>query len=392
MRLGFHYHIPAEQRADGVYTPGYLGRFIDSLAVHCDEVICFQHSPRASQRELLDYRMLSNNIKLVNLGPHCSAPRRTLLARQYAKALIPWRGSLDALLCRCPSPLSPAFAAAARAMNIPSVLLVVGSNVEGIDDLPQPRWRKELIRALNHFNQWRQDRVAVKSLTFVNSRKLFDQYADRVPMLVETRTTTLSEQDFFERKDTCHGTPVHLLYTGRFDRAKGLLEIVEALALLVREGHNLVLDLVGWDDSGTGVETEINTQAVKLGVGDRIYNHGRKAVGPELFAYYRQADIYVIASKTSEGFPRTIWEAMAHSLPVVATRVGSIPQFLGDAAEIVAPADISALADGLRKVLTDDQRRREMIRKGLELARQNTLEKLGAEMVVRLDIYAKEGR
>lgn len=393
MRLGFHYHIPAEQRADGIYTPGYLGRFIDSLAIHCEQVVCFQHSPRSSQRAQLDYRMLSKNIQLVDLGPHCSVPRRTLLSGKYAQLLNAWRGQLDAMLCRGPSPLTPAFATKARSLGIPTALLIVGSNVEGIDDLPQARWRKELIRALNHFNQWRLDRAAITSLTFVNSRKLYDQYQGKVPLLVETRTTTLSEQDFFARVDTCQEHPTRLLYTGRFDRAKGLLEIVEALALLVAEGHDLVLDLVGWDDSGTGVEAELQTYAKKLGVADRVFNHGRKAVGPELFDFYCRADIYVIASKSNfEGFPRTIWEAMAHSLPVVATRVGSIPQFLNDAAELVAPADVPALVEGLRHVLADTRHRRGLITKGLQLARQNTLEKLGVEMVERLKIYVMEGR
>ncbi len=46
----------------------------------------------------------------------------------------------------------------------------------------------------------------------------------------------------------------------------------------------------------------------------------------------KKADIYVIASRSSEGFPRTIWEAMAHCLPVVATKVGSIPAFIEGAA------------------------------------------------------------
>lgn len=392
IRLGFHYHIPAEQRADGIYTPGYLGRFIDSLAVHCEGVVCFQHSPQSRQRDQLDYRLLSKNVQLVDLGPHCSAPRRTLLAQRYANALDPWRSQLDVMLCRGPSPLTPAFASKARRLAISPALLVVGSNVEGIDDLPQVRWRKELIRGLNHFNQWRLDRAATFSLTFVNSRKLHEQYAGRVPLLVETRTTTLSEQDFFVRDDTCQSLPIRLLYTGRFDRAKGLFEIVEALSILVKDGHDLVLDLVGWDDSGTGVEAELESHAKKLGVADRVFNQGRKAVGPELFAFYRSADAYVIASKTSEGFPRTIWEAMAHSLPVVATSVGSIPQFLEDAAEIVAPADVSALVEGLRRVLIDTAHRRRLIAQGSQLARQNTLEKLGAEMVERLNAYVRDGR
>jgi glycosyltransferase involved in cell wall biosynthesis len=100
-----------------------------------------------------------------------------------------------------------------------------------------------------------------------------------------------------------------------------------------------------------------------------------------LFAYYRNADVYVMASRLSEGFPRTIWEAMAHSVPVVATRVGSIPHFVGDVAELAEPRNPTDLARALRRVLDDGEHRRRMIAEGHRLAGQNTLDLRCREMV-----------
>lgn len=368
-------------QADGILTPGYQGRFIDSLASCCEQVVCFLHSPRPEQLATLDCRLASANVQLVDIGRHCSAYRRTLFARHYAQGLAEWQGQLDVMLCRGPSPLLPAFSRLARRFGMLPTLLLVGNYLEGIDDLPQPRWRKELIRAWSRLNQAQQDKAAMNSLTFVNSRRLFEQYAGRVPLLFETRTTTLSDQDFFERLDTCQAHPVRLLYVGRFDRAKGLLEIVEALSLLVRNGHDILLDLVGWDDSGTGVEAEIEAFAEKLGVTKRLVNHGRLPLGPELFARYRAADIFVNASKTTEGFPRTIWEAMAQSLPVVATAVGSIPHYVADAAMLVPPCNVTALAEGIESIIVNQPLRRRLIVKGLELALENTLERRSREMI-----------
>lgn len=384
LRLGFHYHIPAEQRPDGIYMPGYLSRFIDSLAAQCEQVLCYQHSPRPSQVEILDSRIEQPNVKLVNIGAHCAAWKRSLLPGRFVSALRRDAESLDVFLVRGPSPLLPGFCAMARRLEIPTALLLVGSYLDGVDDLPQPRWRKELIRLYGQVNQWQQDCAAAKSLTFVNSRKLFERNRTIAQNLVETRTTTLSEQDFFERVDTCQGSPVRLLYTGRFDRGKGLLEMVEALAVLVGKGYDLFLDLVGWPEPGDPVINEVMALAGRLQVGGRVTNHGRKAVGPELFAYYKQADVYVLASKLSEGFPRTIWEAMAHSLPVVATSVGSIPQFVGKAAEIVNPGDVQSLAAGIEMVLESPARRQSMIQEGLRLARANTLENRAKEMIAVL--------
>lgn len=390
VRLGFHYHIPAEFRDGAIWMPGYLGRFIDSLAVRCEKVVCFQHTPPPTQRTEMDYCISAANVELVDIGPRCAAWKRSLFTSRYVAPLDNWRGKLNVLLTRGPSPLLPAFSKAAQRNGIATALLLVGSYVDGVDDLPQPRWRKELIRLYGRINQHQQDQAARQSLTFVNNRKLYDELHGRIPHLVETRTTTLSEGDFFEREDTCLTRPIRLLYTGRFDRGKGLLEMVEALSLLMKRGHDVILDLVGWDDSGSGVEKEIHVFSEKLKVSDRVINHGRKTVGPELFAYYRRADIYLIASKLSEGFPRTIWEAMAHSLPVLATRIGSIPQFIGDSAELIEPGSAAAIANGVEKLLNDSTRRRDLIVHGLALARENTLERRSHEMIDNIEKWLSE--
>jgi glycosyltransferase involved in cell wall biosynthesis len=386
MRLGFHYHIPAELRGGVIHMPSYLGRFIEGLAEVCDRVICFQHTPRTVQRAEMDFEIQKHNVELVSIGEHCSVPRRMLHTGSFTAPLRARLHTLDALLVRGPSPLLPAFVKAAG--DLPTALLLVGSYVDGVDDLPQPRWRKELIRAWFHLNEMQQDKAAARSLTFVNSRRLYERYAGRMKNLVETRTTTLSADDFFVRGDTCESRRVRLLYTGRYDRSKGMTEMVHALAQLVQEGHDVTLDLVGWDDGGSGVIAELMALARRLDVEDRLTDHGRKPVGPALFAHYRSADVYVIASKANEGFPRTIWEAMANSLPVVATSVGSIPHFVGSVAELARPSDAASLAAAIARVITDGALRRERIRAGLEIARANTLEVRCGELAVGIQEWA----
>ncbi|MGQ9851701.1 MAG: glycosyltransferase, partial [Aggregatilineaceae bacterium] len=317
LRLGFHYHIPMTRDTDGrLRTPGYQGRFLDSLARHCEQLVCFLHSPSPTDTSPLDYTIESRNVIWVDIGPHASVPRRMVGARKVMRIIAPWRSQLDAMLIRGPSPLLPVVAGAVK--DLPTSLLLVGDYLAGIDDLPQPRWRKEAIRLWARWNHHQQMRVARRSLTFVNSRKLYNELRPFVRDLVETRTTTLTAADFYEREDTCTQRPIRLLYTGRMDRAKGLLHMVEALALLVQRGEDVVLDLVGWPQKGDPILDEVQVLAQQKGIADRVFYHGYKPVGPELFAYYKQADIYVIASTSSfEGFPRTIWEAMAHGLPVV---------------------------------------------------------------------------
>ncbi|MET0884597.1 MAG: glycosyltransferase, partial [Acidimicrobiales bacterium] len=69
-----------------------------------------------------------------------------------------------------------------------------------------------------------------------------------------------------------------------------------------------------------------------------------------------------------EGFGLPPLEAMSVGVPVVSTTVGSIPEVLGDAADLVAPADPTAFADALSRVLTDEGHRAELIAKGHQRA------------------------
>ena len=164
-----------------------------------------------------------------------------------------------------------------------------------------------------------------------------------------------------------------------------MFDIIEALADLVESGEDIVFDLVGWPENGDPILQEIVEKAKQHGLAERVQYHGRKAVGPELFDYYRRADIFVNASKSSfEGFPRTIWEAMAHSLPVLATKVGSIPQFIAGAAELVEPNDVHGLGQAIRTLIQSSIRRQELIQAGRSLASGVTLEKQVGKMVDRI--------
>jgi glycosyltransferase involved in cell wall biosynthesis len=389
--LGFHYHVPAYVVEGALRMPGYLGRFIDGLAQHCDSLVCFLHSPSGPEQEMCDYAIQSSRVRLVDIGGLSSVPRRTLFPRRHTRLVQQHLNELDAMLLRGPSPLLPAIAHCLG--EVPPILLVVGEYLPGIDELQQPRWRKEAIRLWAAWNSWQQSGIARRSLTFVNSHALYEKLKPSIPHLVETRTTTLYLDDFFEREDTCAGRPYHLLYTGRITRSKGLLQMIEALAVLTSCGEDLVLDLVGWEEKGEKIIQELEDLISARQLQERVVFHGYKAVGEELFVYYRQADIYVMPSLSlGEGFPRTLWEAMAHSLPIVATYVGSIPYILEGAAELVLPHDVDALVKAILKLLHEPEIRQRYIHAAVQRARENTLDQLSRSMVETIEEWITPSR
>jgi len=367
-----------------------FGGFLDELAIHMDRLVLFLHEPNTGENVNFDYPLQGANIDIVLLPPRKSAPYRLLHAQKFSRFIKQHSQDIDALMLRGPSPLLPSLANADK--SLPTILMIVGDYLAGIDSLPQPAWRKMLIRLMETVNYHEQLKVAAKSLVIVNGKNLFDQYDGIADRLIETRTTTLTKDDFYIREDTCQNRPIHLLYTGRMDPAKGLVDMVKALSLLVHEGEDVVLDFVGWPEKNSNILDQINSTARQEGVEDRIFYHGYKSVGPELFAYYKMADIYLIASQASEGFPRTIWEAMAHSLPVVATRVGSIPDFIEGAAELVEPRDPTALAHSIQKLILDSELRKKYMARAFEIAKENTLETQVGKMSREIIQWVEENK
>jgi glycosyltransferase involved in cell wall biosynthesis len=390
-KLGFYYHTPLVQESGGIRVPGFLGRFLDKLAEHCGQLTCFFHEPASpAAYRLCDYSPRAANITGVNLGPARSAPFRSFTPASFLRRFAPYRQQIDALMIRGPSPLLPPLARAAQ--GLPIILLLVGDYVESVSASPQPYWRKMLISNWAKWYNGEQLRIAQHSLTFVNSARLYDQLSPVVHDLYETHTTTLEETDFYERPDTCQQRPVRLLYAGRFSECKGLFDLLDALTRLINEGEDVVLDLVGWPEPGEeDIIERLKIAAQEKGVINRVFEHGYQPAGSALSAFYRQADIYVLASRSSfEGFPRTIWEAMAHSLPVVATRVGSIPDFVEGAAHLVQPCDPTRFARALADVIHQSDLRHSLILRGLELARKNTLDIQVGSMATNINTWLAE--
>ena len=88
-----------------------------------------------------------------------------------------------------------------------------------------------------------------------------------------------------------------------------------------------------------------------LGLRDRIEQLGY-VEEQDMPALYTLADAYVYPS-LYEGFGLPVLEAMQCGCPVVASNASSIPEVAGDAAILVDPCDVGAIADAIHRVLTD---------------------------------------
>jgi glycosyltransferase involved in cell wall biosynthesis len=77
----------------------------------------------------------------------------------------------------------------------------------------------------------------------------------------------------------------------------------------------------------------------------------------DLPALLRTAEVFVVPSRWPDPSPLTVGEALATGLPVVASRIGGIPEAVGDAGILVPPDDPRALAAALDELIHDPGRR-----------------------------------
>lgn len=389
MRLGFHYHIPAYLKGGKIITMSLQGLFIDSLAPHCKKVTLFLHSPKKSEMYTMDYEIASSNVELVDLGVHSAVPVRLLRAPFISNKINKSLPEIDILLMRAPTPVLPVITRQIRKKKKFSYL-IVGETVEHVDNLAQPGWRKKLIKLYSIWNEERQKAYAKDALVFFNSAVLQKKYGNNVGKSVLVRTTTLKKSDFFVREDTCLNPVYELLYTGRIERGKGLLDIVEAVGNLNQQGINSRLNIVGWADDDT--PAAIKKLAEELGVSDKVIFHGKKKVGDELFSFYRKADIFILASQIGEGFPRTITEALANSVPVISTDVGSIGFFHRHKYDIMFVEQKNALdiTEKVKEIITNGELRRSLIKNGLKTVAEVTLDVQAEKICKELKEYISE--
>ena len=111
-----------------------------------------------------------------------------------------------------------------------------------------------------------------------------------------------------------------------------------------------------------------------MNIENKIIFHGFKNI-KELNEMYRMADLYIMPSY-NEGFPRSIWEAMANSLPVICTRVGSIPLELvsGYDSIIINPRKSNEIKKAIISLIKNSELRKSIILNGRIKAAENTLE------------------
>lgn len=153
--------------------------------------------------------------------------------------------------------------------------------------------------------------------------------------------------------DTAPGKPADrevILHVGKFDRNKGQDVLIDAFGRIAGAFPNTVLRLVG--GSGNFLDT-LKAQAEALDLAGRV-EFFTDVPYPDMPSHFAQASVFAFPSR-QEAFGLVLLEAGACRLPVVASRVGGIPELIQDGTTglLVEPDDAAALAQALRRLLSE---------------------------------------
>lgn len=261
-----------------------------------------------------------------------------LYAASLAREVRRRRGRHDVLLAAWAFPDGVAAAALARILRVPLVLKVHGTDMNVLANLPH-------VRRNLRWSLPRTARVVAVSRQLAEVVASHGMPRDRIDVVGNGVDPELFHPRDREEARVALGHPGDarrwLLYVGRLEEPKGVLDLLEAFSLLAARRADVRLALVG---DGSAREA---CERAAAALGDRVLVAGRRAL-EEVPRWMAACDALVLPS-WAEGTPNVVLEALACGRRVVATRVGGTPDLVRgpDVGELVPPRDPAALAEAL---------------------------------------------
>ncbi len=231
-----------------------------------------------------------------------------------------------------------------------------------------------------HLHNEKLDKKIASSQEIYDSATLIITVSDYIKKRVQTicpfDTKTLTIHNGIELSAFCiknkanrstlglHNDDFILVFSGRINRDKGIMELVEAIRLL-KEYQNIKLIVIGStffanatiDNAFT---TELKSKAEHL-KGNIIFTGFIPY--PDIPNYLSMADVAVIPSIWDDPFPTTVLEAQAMGLPIITTRRGGILEEVTDKNAILLKTDdnfVENLAAAILELYQDPEKRKQM--------------------------------
>lgn len=172
-----------------------------------------------------------------------------------------------------------------------------------------------------------------------------------------SRTITEDEKKELKQKLNIPINNKVIIFTGRIVEDKGVRELIEAYSRL--KSNNITLLMIGSANFGSKTNTKYEQE-----IAQKVKNTDKSIVSTgyihqtELYKYYNIADIAVMPSLFQEPAGLVCIEAQATGTPLIATKVGGIPEYVGENSAILVEKDeklVDNLAKAIDALLNDEE-------------------------------------
>jgi glycosyltransferase involved in cell wall biosynthesis len=264
---------------------------------------------------------------------------------------------------------------AAHRAGLPAIATLHSTTVRG-------DWKSRILKRMeNYCLQTYATRILAvgKVVADFNQGNYGDRAIDVIPNGIPQPDLPANQERERLRREILGDSSSSLIITvGRFSRAKGYEDMIDAFHLLSQRAHKPKLLMVG---AGSHFES-IREQIGNLDLNQSVILAGEREDVHQLLAL---SDVYA-SSSHREGLPLAVLEAMMVGLPVVATSVGDIPNVVTEETGVVVPPHRpELLAAALEDLLQNPEKRQAM---GLAAHRRAMDEySVDAWMKRHLDLY-----
>ena len=373
------------QRNGQWYIHHSFGRIIDLMAQRV-KVICY-HGPIATgaAAEACDFELRQHNVIINPWGTWCNSLQALKRADQLLRYYWKLTETCDVLFIRGSMPLLWTVHWLARFRNKRVVHWLTGNPLAVMKG--KRRGYSAAVHAAGIFYAWIDQmltRLAIRvseASVLVNGCELADIFKTRRTYAIVS--TSIMEDDFWVRHDTCIGDTIRILFVGFIRPEKGIEYLLRALPL-VKADRPVHAAIVGSYAQFPMEYQRLNMIIEELGIQHKVRWEGYASFGKELFSQIDRSDILVLPS-LSEGTPRVLVESRSRSLPVVSTSVGGIPSSVRDGEDglLVPPKDPVSLAQAINRLVFDGELRRKIIKQGRERVSNYTVDRF-VDLVLKL--------
>ena len=377
MNILVHYHDLVYQHEQKVWvTTTNFGIWVNEISKHVTKVGVIAYETKRKSKNILT--KLNEDVKIYSLGSkgnYMNHFERTARVKRICREI---NGGWDHLVVRGITP-SQHLVWYNTKSEFKSFLLVRSLN----------QYRKLNYSPLSLFLYVRNkvnehlSKAIIRSadIFFANSPSFFKELnlidSKRIKFVPTNLVSIENYPEMIKKKPT---NTINLLFVGRISYLKGLDELLNATKILKNKKINFNLKIVA-DLSSENLKY-YRDLAIKFDVSEHIDWVGFIPYGSPLFEYYKNADVFILPSYT-EGFPRVFWEAAIHSLPVIITSVGGIPDLLTNQkhAMLISKKDSQSIVNALLELISNDVLRHKLIHNSYELAKKYPLEKSVSIMI-----------